>query len=154
MLALILGVHTIPAVTERSLFEALGARDLPRQGWLTVPDARARYAEEAARLKLARAAGRVDARAYERLAVLHELIERRAAAIGLGPVKQVPDGKAPRPLFGAVNVRVYVCRYRGALEPRYHRAGCSRLRGVISQVDLAEARRACTPCLACTAFHE
>lgn len=154
VLALIVGVQTIPAVTERSLFEALGARDLPPRGWLTVADARARYAEEAARCKLARAAGRADARAENRLAVLRELIERRAAATGHGPVPATPDVKSPRPLFGSVNVRVFVCRYRGGLEPRYHRAGCPRLRGVISEVDLALARRTCTPCPVCTVYHK
>lgn len=150
MLALLAGLQTIPAVTERSLFEALGARDLPARGWLSVPEARARFAEEAARCKLARAAGKPDPRAEEKLAVLAELIARRAAATGFALAPATPDTKTPRPLVGSRSVRVWICRYRGALEPRYHRADCPRMRGVMTEVSLEEARRTGTPCPACS----
>lgn len=151
VLALAAAAHTVPAISERTLFEALGARGLPARGWLSVPEARARSQEEAARLKLARASGRGDPAAEGTLSRLNALIERRAAATGLAPPVAPVDEKTPRPLFGSQSVRVLVCKYRGGLDPNYHRPGCSHLRGIVSPMELAEARRTCAPCPSCRA---
>lgn len=146
---LFVGVALARGATERELFVALGARDLPARGWMSVAEARARVQEEAARLKLKRAAGAPDVQAEGWLARLESILGRRAAAAGVPPAPVVVASPAPRPLFGAQSPRVLVCKYRGGLDPCYHRPGCAHLRGIVSWMDLAEARRSCTPCPAC-----